>query len=372
MARDRIGFGVIGCGVIADLMYFPHLQQRYRDCQLELVAVCDAVEEKAVRALRVYGAGRYYTSYRELLEDPDVDAVIVATNIASHGEIALAAARAGKHLLVQKPIAESLEDADRIVEAARASCVKLQVEPAHMLNPLCVRARQAIDSGALGKVCMVQALSAHGGAEDRPWLFQRSGGGSVMMDMAVHAITWLVSLVGPVERVTSFARTSVPVRVINGQPLEVDIDDNVVVLLEFRSGALGTVVSNYVTIANQAPGYSVYGTDGTLHIQSPQAPFTIFSRKAEYLGEQGWLTPTFFGGHRYQPVRAPIPYDSRVMHPYYSLAHFADCLIDDTEPVPSGAVARHVLEIMIRASESARTGQAQGLGTGFEMAPAAS
>lgn len=366
MERQHIGLGLVGCGVIANLMYLPHTNRRIHDCQVDLVAVSDTVEEKAVEVMERYGARRCYQDYRELLADPEVDAVVIATNIASHAELALAAARAGKHILLQKPIAETLQEADQIIAEARRAGVKLQVEPAHMLNPLCVRAREAIAAGALGNVCMVQGRSAHRGAEDRPWLFQRAGGGSVMLDLAVHALTWVVSLAGPARRVTAFTRTSVPTRVINGQPLDVDIDDNVALLLDFEGGALGTVVANYITTADLAPLFNVYGTEGTMHINSTQSPFLLYSRQGSYLGQSGWLAPTDFRGHRAQLVSAPSPYEARTTPPHSSVGHFVECLVEDKEPAPGGDIARHVLEIMIRAAEVERSGQTQVLETTFE------
>lgn len=369
MSKEYIGMGLIGCGVVANGIYLPHTNTQYHGCNIELVAVCDAVEEKAIRAKSQYGARRRYTDYRDLLADPKVDAVVIATNIATHAEIALSAARAGKHILVQKPIANTMEEADRILTEAERNGIKLLAEPAHMLNPLCVRAREAIASGALGKVCMIQGLSAHSGADDRPWLFQKEGGGSVMMDMGVHAITWLVSLAGPVHRVTAFTKTSVPTRTINGQQVKVDIDDNIVLLLDFRDGGLGTVTANYTTVANQAPAYNVYGTAGTIHINAPQAPFMMMSQRASYLDQTGWLIPTTFRGHREQIVSAPFAYDSHTTHPHLSIGHFYDCLIEDKDPVPSGTLARHVLEIMTGAAESQRTGYAQAIQSSFEPLP---
>ncbi len=365
VTTEHIGLGVIGCGTIAELMYLPQTNRRIHGCQVDLVAVSDSVESKAAGAAQRFSARRYYVDYRDLLADPEVDAVVIATNIASHAELALAAARAGKHMLVQKPLAETLDEADEIIAEAERMGVKLQVEPAHMLNPFCKRAREVIASGALGEVCLVQGKASHGGAEDRPWLFQRAGGGSVMLDLAVHALTWLVSLAGPARRVTAFSRTSVPTRKINGESLEVDIEDNVTLLLDFEAGALGTVVANYVTVADLTPNVSVYGTEGTMHINAPQAPFMLFSRQASYLGQRGWLAPTAEGGHQDRLLSPPRELGSREIPPHSSMGHFIECLVEDHDPVPGGAVARHVLEIMVRASEVESSGQAQRLDTSF-------
>lgn len=359
MKRERIGLGMIGCGVISPIMYLPYMSGEYGGCRAELVAVSDAVEEKAAAAKERFGARKIYPDYRDLLADPEVEAVVIATNIATHAEIALAAAKAGKHILVQKPLAETMGEAEAIVAEAKRAGVKLQVEPAHMLNPANMRAQEAIASGALGQVCMVQAKAVHGGAEDRPWLFQRSGGGSVMLDMAVHALTWAVSLAGPARRVSAFTRTSVPTRIINGEPLDVDIDDNVAMLLEFEDGALGQVTANYVTVADLSPLFSVYGTEGTVHMEAPQAPYMFHSRKASYLDQQGWLTPTVETGHMARLWGRSGGNNS------LSIGHFIECLGQDKEPAPNGEIALHVLEIMIKGAEAGRSGAAQTLETSF-------
>jgi len=364
--NDRLGLGVIGCGVIANLMYLPLVNRKIHGCMVELAAVSDNVAEKAAAAAQAFDARACYSDYRDLLAVPGVEAVLITTNIASHAEIALAAAAAGKHVLVQKPLAETTAEADAVIAEAQRAGVKLQVEPSHMLSPLCARARDVIASGALGTISSVEARATHSGADDRPWLFTRAGGGSVMLDMGVHALTWAASLAGPVGRVAAFTRTTVPTRTINGQAHDVDIDDNVALLLEFESGALGNIVANYTTIADQAPQYSVYGTEGTIHVGAPGSPFQLYVHKEQYGGSQGWLSPTLFRGHKARPVTETTPYEAHGVQPDTSLGHFVECILEDREPVPGGEFARHVLEIMVKGAEAGRTGVAQQISSTFK------
>ena len=371
MKYDRVRIGMIGCGGISGVMYLPHTNRKVAGCQVDLVATSDIVEEKAIQAMESFGAKRAYADYRDLLADDEVDAVVIATTIATHAAIALDAAKAGKHILLQKPIAESLEEADAVIAAARKSAIKLQVEPAHMLNPLVVRARYAIASGALGKIGLVQARSAHRGVDNREWFYQRAYGGSVMLDMGVHAFTWVVSMVGPAKAVTAFAQTSLPRRAINRVEIDVDIEDNVVVLLDFGEGMLGNVVSNYLSVADASPGYSVYGSEGTIHINAfpnpTQPAYMQLSRRETAFGEHGWHIPTT-PGIRETPLPFQTMQAGRETPLHSSMGHFIQCLAEDREPIPSPEVARHVLEIMDRALVAARTGQAQKLETTFELA----
>lgn len=359
---DRIGFGVIGCGAIANIWYLPQLQ-RLADQGIELVAVADVVAEKAEAARARYGARLATTDYREVLERPDIQAVVIATTIATHAPIAIEALRAGKHVLLQKPIATSLAEADQVIAAARASGCKLQVEPAHRLHPLAQRARHLIAEGAIGQVCLVKARSAHGGPPDRPWFYRRDQGGSVVFDMGVHALHWLLAVAGPARRVTAFARTSVPVRTVNGQPVEVDIEDNAVLLLDLQNGALGVVVTNYCTQAQLVPQVEIYGTAGTLYLNAPQGGLLLYSQRAQYCGESGWLVATREVGHQARVLDVAGLRDTPTMRAVSSLEHFIECLRTGRDPVPSGEDARHTLEIMVRALTAAETGQAQTLTT---------
>jgi predicted dehydrogenase len=369
MKYERVRIGMIGCGGISGVMYLPHTNRTVAGCQVDLVATADIVEEKAVQAMDRFGAKRAYADYRDLLADDEVDAVVIATTIATHAGIALDAAKAGKHILLQKPIAESLEEADAVIAAAKASGVKLQVEPAHMLNPFAIRARRTIASGALGKIGLVQARSAHRGVDNRAWFYQREFGGSVMLDMGVHALTWVVSMVGPARAVTAFAKTALPKRAINGVEIDVDIEDNVAVLLDFGDGLLGNVISNYLSVADASPGYSIYGSEGTIHVNAfpnpTQPAYMQLSRKEE--GEHGWHIPTV-PGIREMPLPFQTMQVGRETPLYSSMGHFIQCLAEDREPIPSPEVARHVLEIMDKALVAARTGQTQKLETTFTLA----
>ncbi len=143
---EKIGFGVIGTGIFGE----NHALVYSRLPEAELVAVCDIDAERAKAVAEKYGARTYYTDYQELLGNPDIQAVSVATPDFAHRDIAVAAAQAKKHILCEKPLATTLEEAQEIVNAAGEAGVKLMVDYHNRINPPFVAAKQSIETGEIG------------------------------------------------------------------------------------------------------------------------------------------------------------------------------------------------------------------------------
>jgi predicted dehydrogenase len=143
---ERVGFGVIGAGLFGE----NHAVVYSRLPGVELVAVCDQNEERAREVAERYGARAYYTDYEKVLADPEITAVSIATPDFAHAEIALAAAQVGKHILCEKPLATTVEEAQAIVDAAARAGVKLMVDFHNRVNPPFAAAREQVRSGAIG------------------------------------------------------------------------------------------------------------------------------------------------------------------------------------------------------------------------------
>src|SRR5260221_12490600 len=138
---DKIGFGVIGTGIVGGAW---HAHVYSRAPRAKLVAVCDLNEQRANEIGKKYGAEKVYSDYRKLLENPEIKAVSIATPDFAHREIAVAAAEAGKHILVEKPLATTVEDAEAIVKAAKKAGVKLMVDFHNRVNPPFAGAKESI------------------------------------------------------------------------------------------------------------------------------------------------------------------------------------------------------------------------------------
>jgi predicted dehydrogenase len=365
---ESLDIGLIGAGAIARGMYVG-AARALASSGVRLVAIADAVPEKA-EALAAEVGATAYADHRALLAHPGLAAVVVATTIGTHAELALAALRAGKHVLVQKPMATSLAGADQLIAEAERRHLVLQCEPPHVMHPYAEQVRQDIAAGRIGQPCLVVSRSAHAGPPDRPWFYFQEHGGSVIFDMGVHALTWVLGVAGPAARVTAVYTRSVEERLINNAPLRPDIIDNALLTLQMRSGALASVITNYCTVAQLSPALEVYGSQGTILVNAPQAGYMRFSsggvleRPDAGNVAMHWEIPTRTTGH--QALPGSISGGREFSSPRLtSLGHFVDCIRTGTPPIPSGTLARHSLEIMVKAAEAATTGQTQELETTF-------
>ena len=381
MAMSRlVRCGVVGCGVVAHEAYFPVISK-----VADLVATCDLVEARAKRSMELWGGREYYTDFDEMLERSDVEAVFILTGMGSHGKLVAKAAKAAKHVLVQKPLATNMEDADASVDAVRKAGVKALVEPFTQENPLYVKAKGVLDSGAIGRALWFRA----GLGRDAPtWggetFFTKEAGGP-LFDLGVYPISALTFLLGPARKVVGMATTSIPERPLMSEeaftehlaapeyegffaaarryPLsskvKVTAMDNTFTLVHMAGGNLGVVISNFVTPSGlsygeprrELPNIEIYGEKGAMFFGGT-APLTVWA--PEDLPDSGGRlvksTCEGFGRWRYTEA---------------STKHLMDCITNDKEPLASVEWGRHVSEIMIRSIESSRTGRAIDLATSF-------
>lgn len=147
--QRRVKVGVVGCGVVATAYYLPYLMHLPT---AELVAVCDTEFERTTACVRLFGAHQAYEDYNDMIDYADIDAVFILTGPGTHVPFALKAVAAGKHILLQKPMALTLAEANAIVEAVRKAGVKALVEPSSTtpLDPDYVLLRELLDKGVLG------------------------------------------------------------------------------------------------------------------------------------------------------------------------------------------------------------------------------
>jgi len=202
--------GLIGAGRISDL-HVPGYQAHQ---SAEIFAVCDPASGVAKRRASEWNATRYYTDYRDLLDDVEVDAVEILTPHNQHAPIAIAALNAGKHTSVQKPMCLSLVEADQIIDAAqRSNRVFRVIENFRYYQPL-VKAKELLDAGAIGEPLAIRIKGMQGTAnndwvvpEDTlKWRFdtKQSGGGRIVFDYSHHMFATALHLLGPIERVVAW------------------------------------------------------------------------------------------------------------------------------------------------------------------------
>ncbi len=226
---EKVNFGVIGAGGIALRKTIPGMLKA-KNCRL--VAVMDPVDVENVAA--TFGVPRAYTREKDLLADPDVQAVYIASPVRYHLRQVEAAARAGKHILCEKPLARNVEEARRAVAACRKHKVFLQEGYMMKFHGAHQVIKQLVDDGRLGKLVYMRAqLSCWYPPIEGAWRqHPRSGGGGALIDMASHLFDLLEYFAGPIRRVVAMIGNLVhPYR----------SEDASTTLLEFRSGAHATI-----------------------------------------------------------------------------------------------------------------------------------
>lgn len=313
MKRTTLNWGLIGTGDIARKRVAPALRDSPAS---ELVAVSRARAELAEEFARAFNASRAYGRWQDLLTDPTIDAVYIATPVNVHAEQTIAAAEAGKHVLCEKPMAMNVGECDGMIDACRAHGVALGVAYYRHFYPAVTRVKSILSSGEIGQpvVAQVNAFERFNPApgEPRYWFVQKAqAGGGPMFDFGCHRIEVLMNLFGGVKDVSSIVANVVFQR---------EVEDTAAALFRFENGACATLT---VTHAAREPQDSldVYGTEGSVHIRQLNA---------------GDLTVRTNGGER----RESYPPHPNLHRPL--IDDFADAVLNGRPPGVDGSIGRDV------------------------------
>ena len=253
-------WGLIGAGDIVRKRVAEALREG-AGCTLAGVARAraDLVDSFA----REIGAARGYARWHDLVADPGIDAVYIATPVHLHAEQTIAAARAGKHVLCEKPMAMDVAECDAMIAACRSAGVALGIAYYRRFYPAVARVRALVESGEIGAPVLAQ-MSAFEPfdpqpGEPRSWLLQRAeAGGGPMADFGCHRIDVLLHLLGPIRRVASIVSTIA---------LRREVEDTAAALLQFEAGATGVVLVSHAA-ADRRDTFDLFGTRGSIRIAS--------------------------------------------------------------------------------------------------------
>ena len=182
--------------------YRPEIQDLIAAGTARLIVACDVRPEVEAAVRAEFGVGRFTTQPADVLAAADVDAVMVLTPPADHAELATAALEAGKHVLVEKPMALDLGSARRMVDAARSADRRLVCAPFVTLSATHRRIAELVDAGTIGRILSVRAAAGTAGPSWGRWFYEEPGGGP-LFDLGVYSLTAVIDLVGPVRRVTA-------------------------------------------------------------------------------------------------------------------------------------------------------------------------
>ena len=336
MADGKVNFGVIGAGGIARRKTIPGMLKA-KNCRL--VAVMDPVGVDEIAA--EFQVAKAYTQEKDLLADPDIEAVYIASPVHCHAKQIKMAAAAGKHVLCEKPLTLNLKQAQEAVEACRAAKIFLQEGYMMKFHGAHAKIRELIDEGRLGKIVYMRAqLSCWYPKMEGAWRQDpKQGGGGALIDMATHLYDLLEFFAGPARRVVALTGN-----LVQGYKS----DDASTTLLEFKSGAHASV-DCFFCIPDEASRtrLEVYGTHGAIFTEGTIGQST--GGKME--GILGLGDAAYDAAQDKDVARKfeKIPFDK--INPYTAeCSYFADCILNRRAPKINDAKnALHVMALMEKA-----------------------
>jgi len=334
---SKIKVAVFGCGAIAERRHIPEYAANEN---VELVAFADPIVERAEKMAETYG-GKAYTSYEELLANEEVDAVSVCTPNYLHASMAIAAANAGKHVLVEKPMAVTTEEGEQMIEAAKKNGVYLMVGHNQRLMPPHVKAKEILDSGKLGKVLNFRTSFGHPGPEGwsvdgaESWFFRKEEAiMGAMGDLGVHKSDFIRYLLNDeVSEVAGFISTL--------HKENTKVDDNATCLLRMKSGAIGTLVASWTQYRAGDNSTVLWCENGVMKIGTVEGDEVIVE-----------LTN---GTVETYKVGAMATNEKQV--PSGVIDAFVESIVTQTPPSISGEEGLRSLQVILAAFESEKTGQ---------------
>ncbi|WP_082394789.1 Gfo/Idh/MocA family protein [Caloranaerobacter sp. TR13] len=333
---SKLKFTIIGCGRIS----YKHVEALINNKDdAELVALCDIVEEKAIERKKQYenviknANVKVYTDYIKMLEKENIDVVAIATESGYHAKHAIDCLNAGKHVLVEKPMALSSADADEMIKLAKKKNLKLGVCHQNRFNPPIQKLRRAIEEGRFGKIVNGTARILWNRNDDyykqAPWRGTKALDGGTLMNQCIHNIDLLQWMMGSeVERV--YAERGTFLR-------NIEMEDFGAILIRFKNGSIGIVEgSACVYPKNLEETLSIFGEKGTVVIGGlavNEIKTWIFEDQRDYDKED----------------------DSTEIDSVYGKGHtplykdFIDAINNNREPLISGEEGRKAMEIVLKA-----------------------
>jgi predicted dehydrogenase len=311
----------------------------------EVFAVCSPTPGRAAEFARKHGIPHAVTDYARLLEMPEIDMVVLGVPNDLHCAFTVAAAAAGKHVVVEKPLCLNLAEADRMVEACRRANRKLMYAEELCFTPKYVRLKQLLDSGALGAPTLLKQSEKHDGPHaPHFWDVTRSGGG-VTMDMGCHAIEFFRWMIGRPAITSVYAQMATQV---HGDKTRGD--DNALIIVEFANGVLALAEESWTKMGGMDDRAEVHGSKGVAYadLHHGNAIETFSAVGYDYAVEKAGSTKGWTFTIYEEEWNYGFPQE---------MAHFVDCVRHDKQPLVTGEDGRAVLEVIFAAYESAGTGR---------------
>lgn len=336
---NQLRVAVIGCGSIARNRHLPEYADQ---AGVTVKAVCDIVEERADETARVYDAKAYY-DYKQLLKDPEIAAVSVCLPNYLHAPVTVDALNAGKHVLCEKPMATSSEEAAEMIQAAAKNGKKLMIGHNQRFVPSHQKARQLIQSGEIGKIYSFRTTFGHGGPEGwsadgkNSWFFKKDQAFiGAMGDLGVHKSDLIRYLLGQeAVEVSAIVETNAKT--------DTDVDDNAVCILKMENGVIGTLTASWSYVAGEDNSTVIYGEKAMLRLEDdPDHSLIVQYQNGETVKDQlGQIQSNEEGGQSSSGV----------------IDQFVTCIVEDLLSPISGEEGKKSLEIILAALKSSESNQ---------------
>ena len=339
---DKVKLGIIGSRFQADCIASS---VKMLPDEAEVVAVASPTKGNAEAFAKRHGIPKAYADYREMLRDRDIEMVSITAPNRLHAQLTIDAARAGKHVICEKPLCITLEEADAMIDACAKAGVLLLYAEELFFAPKYVKAKQMADEGAFGRIHLVKQSEKHSGPHaDWFWDVEQSGGGA-LMDLGCHGIAFCWWFLGKPKVKSVYAQLSTHVHA--GRTLG---DDEAITIIEFENGAIGMVENSWNRPGGMDDSIEVFGAKGQTYADMlmgnalptySEVGFGYAVEKAS--STKGWTYPVFEEHWNYG-----FPQEMR---------HFARCVRGKETPIADGETGRVVQEVLYAAYASAGLGR---------------
>ena len=352
---DKVRVGVIGCGRIAERRHVPEYHSHGR---AELYGYFDSRRESAEKLSAAYG-GRVFRSAEELLADPQIDAVSICAANNVHAELSIQALNAGKHVLVEKPMAMKVEDCERMLEAAREAGKLLMVGQNQRFNTGHQRAKELIEQGIIGKPLTFKTTFAHGGPErwiaepgEDPaklskdiWFFDKKVAAmGAMADLGIHKTDLIQYLLN--DRIVSVSAKIMTLDKKNSRGEPIDLEDNAICVYTMASGVVGTMTVSWTLYGEEDNSTVIFGTKGVMRLYD-NSPHTI-------------QINTDRGDHIYYDLDTMMTNQNQLESGV--IRAFVDAVLDGDQSLAAGEMEVNAIRAILAGFESSRLDQTITIG----------
>jgi len=346
---DKVRIGIVGSKFAADF----HCDSYSRNEKVQVVAVAAIDNLKEISGK--WNIPKTYEDYNEMLKDDTIDLVSVCVPNFLHHDVVIAAAKAGKHVMCEKPLATSVDDAKEMVDICKKEGVKLFYGEDWCFAPALLRVTEIVNEGAIGEVLYVKAKETHNGSHSPFAKKNEFCGGGTLIHLAIHPIGWILQFLGnegenKVAEVIGKTNGGLADNYVHTKN---EGEDWAVGIMKFANGQHAFVEGNYITVGGMDDKVEIYGSEGVIKVDlTLSSNVSVYSRSGySYCIEKtdntlGWTKPAVDEFYNLGYVK--------------ELAYAVECVLNDTEPVYGasgrlGVTCMEVIGAMYRSSEEGKT-----------------